>query len=209
MKIETLVVGFIDTNCYIVHDGEKAVVIDPGADAERILAKAEELGVIISHIFLTHAHFDHVLAVSAIIEKTGANLVANVGERKRMCDAELSGHTALRRREFIPLYADIEIADCGALNVGDMHFEFMRTPGHTEGSMCIICEDTMFSGDTLFAGTCGRCDLAGGDYEEMLKTLKKLYLLEGDYKVLPGHESATTLAKERVYNPYMAEAMRR
>ena len=91
MKIETLVVGFIDTNCYIVHDGEKAVVIDPGADAERILAKAEELGVIISHIFLTHAHFDHVLAVSAIIEKTGATLVANVGERKRMCDAELSG----------------------------------------------------------------------------------------------------------------------
>ena len=209
MKVETLVVGFIDTNCYIVHDGKTAVVIDPGADAERILAKAEELGVSISHIFLTHAHFDHVLAVSEIIKKTGAKLVANIGERKRMCDAELSGHTALRRREFIPLYADIEIAENGAIDAGEMHFEFVRTPGHTEGSMCIICEDTMFSGDTLFAGTCGRCDLAGGDYEEMLKTLKKLYLLEGDYKVLPGHESATTLSHERIYNPYMAEAMRR
>lgn len=209
MKVETLVVGFIDTNCYIAHDGKNAVVIDPGADAERILAKAEELGVAISHIFLTHAHFDHVLAVSEIIKKTGAKLVANIGERKRMCDAELSGHTALRRREFIPLYADIEIAESGSIDVGEMHFEFVRTPGHTEGSMCIICDDTMFSGDTLFAGTCGRCDLAGGDYEEMLRTLKKLYLIEGDYKVLPGHESATTLSHERIYNPYMAEAMRR
>ena len=209
MNVETLVVGFIDTNCYLVHDGRVAVVIDPGADAEGILAKAEELGVEISFVFLTHAHFDHVLAVSEIIKKTGAKLVANVGERKRMCDAELSGHTALRRREFIPLYADIEIADSGAIDAGDMHFEFIRTPGHTEGSMCIICEDTMFSGDTLFAGTCGRCDLAGGDYEQMLATLRRLYLLEGDYKVLPGHESATTLAHERIYNPYMAEAMRR
>ncbi len=209
MKVETLVVGFIDTNCYIAHDGKNAVVIDPGADAERILAKAEELGVAILHIFLTHAHFDHVLAVSEIIKKTGAKLVANIGERNRLCDSELSGHTALRRREFIPLYADIEIAESGSIDVGEMHFEFVRTPGHTEGSMCIICDDTMFSGDTLFAGTCGRCDLAGGDYEEMLRTLKKLYLIEGDYKVLPGHESATMLSRERIYNPYMAEAMRR
>ncbi|MBQ9984753.1 MAG: MBL fold metallo-hydrolase [Oscillospiraceae bacterium] len=208
MKIETLVVGFINTNCYLVHDGKVAVVIDPGANAELIIGKAEELGVEIKHIFLTHAHFDHVLAVDDIIKKTGAKLVANVGERARMRDAELSGQTALRRRDFIPLYADIEIVGSGAIDAGEMHFEFITTPGHTEGSMCIICEDTMFSGDTLFAGTCGRCDLAGGDYEEMLRSLKKLYELPGDYRVLPGHEQATTLSHERVYNPYMAEAMR-
>ena len=208
MKIETLVVGFINTNCYLVHDGKVAVVIDPGANAELIIGKAEELGVEIKHIFLTHAHFDHVLAVDDIIKKTGAKLVANVGERARMRDAELSGQTALRRRDFIPLYADIEIVGSGAIDAGEMHFEFITTPGHTEGSMCIICEDTMFSGDTLFAGTCGRCDLAGGDYEEMLRSLKKLYELPGDYRVLPGHEQATALSHERVYNPYMAEAMR-
>lgn len=208
MKVETLVVGFINTNCYLVHDGKSAVVIDPGADAERIMAKAEALGVEIHYVFLTHAHFDHVLAVSEIIEKTGAKLVANVGERERMCSAELSGQTALRRREFVPLYADIEILESGNLKVGEMKFTFIRTPGHTEGSMCIICEDTMFSGDTIFAGTCGRCDLAGGDYSEMLVSLRKLYELPGDYKVLPGHEESTTLSHERVYNPYMAEAMR-
>ena len=208
MKVETLVVGFINTNCYLVHDGKAAVVIDPGADAERIIKKAEELGVEIKYIFLTHAHFDHVLAVGEIIKKTGARLVANVGERERMRDEVLSGQTALRRREFVPLYADVEIASGGAMDVGNMHFEFILTPGHTEGSMCILCEGTMFSGDTLFAGTCVRCDLAGGDYSEMLRSLKKLYELPGDYKVLPGHEESTTLSHERVYNPYMAEAMR-
>lgn len=209
MKVETLVVGFINTNCYIAHDGREAVVIDPGANAEQIIAKADELGVSIRYIFLTHAHFDHVLAVDEIIKKTGAKLVANAGERERLRDAELSGQNVLRRRDFTALYADVEIASEGAMDIGEMHFEFISTPGHTEGSMCIICEDTMFSGDTLFAGTCGRCDLAGGDYGEMLSSLRKLYELPGDYKVLPGHEQATTLSHERVYNPYMAEAMRR
>ena len=209
MKVETLVVGFINTNCYIAHDGREAVIIDPGANAEQIIAKADELGVSIRYIFLTHAHFDHVLAVDEIIKKTGAKLVANAGERERLRDAELSGQNVLRRRDFTALSADVEIASEGAMDIGEMHFEFISTPGHTEGSMCIICEDTMFSGDTLFAGTCGRCDLAGGDYGEMLSSLRKLYALPGDYKVLPGHEQATTLSHERVYNPYMAEAMRR
>lgn len=208
MKVETIVVGFLNTNCYIAHDGKNAVVIDPGANAGEIISTAEDLGVTISHIFLTHAHFDHVLAADELIKKTGAKLVANVAERGRMCDAALSGQTMLRRREFVPLYADIEIAQNGAIDVGEMHFEFILTPGHTEGSMCIICEDTIFSGDTLFAGTCGRCDLEGGDYAEMLKSLKKLYETEGDYKVLPGHEGATTLSHERLNNPYMVEAMR-
>lgn len=208
MNVKTLVVGFINTNCYIAYSGKDAVVIDPGADAVGILAAAQELGVEIKHVFLTHAHFDHVLAADEIIKQTGAKLVAHAAEKERMCDPELSGQTMLRRRKFIPLYADIEIVGGGAVDVGNMHFEFVPTPGHTEGSMCIICEDVMFSGDTLFAGTCGRCDLAGGNYSEMMKSLKKLYELPGDYKVLPGHERATTLENERKTNPYMAEAMR-
>ncbi len=208
MNVKTLVVGFIKTNCYIAYNGKDAVVIDPGADAEGILAAAQELGVEIKYVFLTHAHFDHVLAADEVIRQTGAKLVAHAAEKERMCDAELSGQTMLRRRKFIPLYADVEIVGGGSIDVGDMHFEFIPTPGHTEGSMCIICGDTMFSGDTLFAGTCGRCDLAGGSYSEIMKSLKKLYELPGDYKVLPGHECATTLENERKTNPYMAEAMR-
>jgi len=208
MKVEVLKVGFIDTNCYIAYSGSRAVVIDPGADAQGIMNKANELGVSIEYIFLTHTHFDHVLAVDEIMKKTGAKLVAHPGERERMNDPEISGQSKLRNREFIPLTADIEVNDGDTLDVGDMHFEFIHTPGHTEGSICIVCEDTMFSGDTLFAGTCGRCDLHGGDFEEMLRTLKKLSALTKDYRVLPGHEGETTLARERRYNPYIAEAGR-
>lgn len=209
MNIKTISVGKLGTNCYLVHDGHNAVVIDPGADAERIVETAEKDGVTIKYIFLTHAHFDHVLAVLDIQKKTGAVLVANIAEKERLCDADLSGGVAFGEQKFLPLCADIEIDRQGEIYVGEMCFEFIRTPGHTEGSMCIICDNVMFSGDTLFRGTCGRCDLPGGDYAEMLRSLKVLYELPGDMRILPGHERETTLSHERVYNPYMAEAMRR
>lgn len=209
MNIRTIPVGFLGTNCYLVHDGKYGVVIDPGADSEKILAAAQEERVEIKSIFLTHAHFDHVLAVSDIQKKTGAKLVANTAEKQRMCDEYLCWCGSSGGQKFVPLYADVEIDERGSIDVGKMHFEFMRTPGHTEGSMCIICDNVIFSGDTLFAGTCGRCDFPGGDCEEILRSLKKLYNLPGDMRVLPGHERETTLSRERVHNPYMAEAMRR
>ncbi len=208
MNIERLTVGFLNTNCYFVYSGEAAVVIDPGAEAEKILERAEKLGASIKAIILTHAHFDHVLAVKEIKEKTGARLISTQGERERLQSAEISGHTMLRRREFIPLLADEEVSDGSEIQIGDMRFKVMITPGHTEGSACIISEDVMFSGDTLFSGSCGRCDLVGGNYDEMMKTLRRLYELPGDFRVLPGHGDETTLSRERAQNPYMAEAIR-
>lgn len=209
MTIEAMSVGFLGTNCYLVYSGEKAVVIDPGADAERIHGRVEKLSLKVEYVLLTHAHFDHVLAVSEIIEKTGAKLVSTAGERLRLADEEVSGHTMLRTREFIPLSADMEVSDGEVLSVGDMTFEFIATPGHTEGSVCIKSGDVLFSGDTLFADTCGRCDLAGGDINEMMKSLKKLYELPGDFRVLPGHGEETALSRERESNMYMIEAARR
>ncbi len=209
MNIEAFVVGFLGTNCYLVHDGKSAVIIDPGADGERILARAEDLGVKIEYVFLTHGHFDHTMSVKGITDKTGARLVSTEGERLRLTDASVSGHTMLRNREFTPLYADVEVRDGEIITVGDMKFMFLITPGHTEGSVCIMAEDVIFSGDTLFKGTCGRCDLAGGDISDMFKSLRRLYELSGDYRVLPGHEEETTLSRERTENPYMAEAIRR
>lgn len=209
MKTETLVVGFLNTNCYLVYDGGDAVVIDPGAEAERILARSRELNVKIRYILLTHGHFDHTLAVRELKEATGAPLVTTSGERARLSDAEISGHTMLRHREFVPLTADIEVSDGEKMTVGNMTFEFLLTPGHTEGSVCIICGDTMFSGDTLFEGTCGRCDLIGGNIGQMMASLKRLYELPGDFRVLSGHGEETTLSRERAENMYMAEAARR
>ncbi len=208
MEFKTLVVGFINTNCYILDDGHHAVVIDPGAGADKILNEIESRGLSLEYIFLTHAHFDHVLAVNEVVKATGAKVVAHRNERYRLSDAEVSGHTVLKTRKFEPVFADIEIEDGAQIDVGEMHFEFVLTPGHTEGSVCIICEDMMFTGDTLFYGNCGRCDLIGGDYNEMLKSLRRLYELSGDYKVYPGHGESTMLSHERGSNIYMAEAIK-
>ena len=209
IKIKTIPVGNLGTNCYIAYSGETAVVIDPGADAEKILREAGKLGVSVSYIFLTHAHFDHILAVNELKRSTGAAVVVGKGEKERLSSAYLSGLSMMGTGELEPITADMEIADRDTLDVGDMHFEFLHTPGHTEGSHCIFCEDAMFSGDTLFAGTFGRCDLPGGDIADMFSSLKKLYLLPGDFKVYPGHGEITLLSEERIFNPYMAEAMRR
>ena len=209
MEIKTIPVGRLETNCYLAYDGENAVVIDPGADAEKIMTEVKKLGVQVSHIFLTHAHFDHTLAVNEIKASTGAKFVVGKAEGERLSSAYLSGLSLMGVGDFEPIEADVEISDGDTMDVGSMHFEFLHTPGHTEGSFCIFCDGVMFSGDTLFAGTCGRCDLPGGDIEEMFSSLKKLYLLPGDYKVYPGHGESTLLSEERIFNPYVAEAMRR
>ncbi len=208
MNVKTVSVGLLGTNCYIAYSADSAVIIDPGAEPEKILCEVEKLGVTVSHIFLTHAHFDHVMAASEIMEKTGAALCASVFERKRLHDRELSGISMIGGYDFTPLACDVEIEDGAVISVGDMSFKFLLTPGHTEGSLCIFCDDTVFSGDTLFAGSCGRCDLGGGSFENMMKSLKLLYEIDGDYKVLPGHGGATSLEYERKRNPYIAEAIR-
>lgn len=207
MELTTLVVGFINTNCYVLNDGKHAVVIDPGAGADKILEIIETKSLTLDYIFLTHAHFDHVLAVNELKEKTGAKVVVHEAEVYRLSDAEASGHTILKTRKYEPIKADIEISDGFSTDVGEMHFEFISTPGHTEGSVCIISGNMIFSGDTLFFDTCGRCDMIGGNYGDMLKSLKRIYQLPGDYDVFPGHGESTTLMREREKNIYMSEAM--
>ncbi|MBR5543135.1 MAG: MBL fold metallo-hydrolase [Oscillospiraceae bacterium] len=208
MTVETLPVGYLGTNCYIVHDGKAAVVIDPGDDVEKILETVRGLSLSVKYIFLTHAHFDHTLAAAGTAEMTGAVICAASGEFARLSDPVLSGSESFPFAKFIPLSVEFELSEKTSLKVGELSFEFIETPGHTEGSICIVCGDTIFAGDTLFYGSCGRCDLPGGNFEDMMKSLKKLYELPGDFKVLPGHGEATTLSRERRYNPYMAEAVR-
>ena len=210
MKILTIPVGSLQTNCYLVIDeiSGKGFVADPGDNAEKILDAVARENVDVEYVILTHAHFDHILAAREVVEKCSAKLVVCDNEVPALSDPELACYRAFGLPEFNPLIHDIAVSDGDELYVGELKLEFLNTPGHTKGSMCIIAENAIFSGDTLFADSCGRCDFPGGDWREMLLSLKRLAELDDDYEVYSGHGESTTLEVERKFNPYVREAMR-
>ena len=194
IQIHTLTLGLYQTNCYIVHnEGSKAcIVIDPGYDANTILNRTALLGLEIEAILLTHGHFDHVGAVRQIAADTDCKVYLH--------ENELSLPAAMTDG---PLYyTDLYSAE-GTLSVAGLDIKILHTPGHTPGSVCLMIADAIFSGDTLFAGSMGRCDFPGSNIFDMRKSLRKLRDLPGDYRVFPGHAEDTTLEFERKTNPYL------
>ena len=210
LNIQTMTLGSYQTNCYLVwgQDSDSCVVIDPGYEPQTILLQAKKLGKTIEAILLTHGHFDHVMAAPGIQKATGAKLYIHKNDEPDLAP-EVAGHRGYLREPYVMPRVDGHLEEGGEVQVGDLTFRVLHTPGHTLGSCVLLCEDLMFSGDTLFAGTCGRCDLAGGSLEQMFASLKKLAQLEGDYKVLPGHMEASTLETERQTNPYVLEGLNR
>lgn len=200
MNVLTLPVGFYEENCYVVWDTAPgpAAVIDPGGKPEAILEALREHGLTLSHILLTHGHFDHFLAAPALQRVTGAPLFMHRLDRDSLScvPAPMNiGYTAP---------ADIRTADGGdTVAVGALTLTFRHMPGHSPGSCFILCEDVIFSGDTLFHGDVGRVDLKGSDPEAMKRTLAEIAAWPGDARVCPGHEEETTLAEEKARNPYL------
>ncbi len=194
MEIRTFPVGSYQTNCYIVwgDDADSCVVIDPGYEPEYLLEQVRCLGKKLQAILLTHGHFDHVGGVKALAQQTGC--------RVYICKEDLALKPALTAGAI--LYTDT-YSEGDVLELAGLRFQVLHTPGHTPGSVCLVCGDTIFSGDTLFAGTCGRTDLPGGDMLQILRSLARLAQLEGDYRVLPGHGEDSTLDAERRGNPFM------
>ncbi len=195
MKIQTLVLGDLMTNCYLVSDDAgNAVVIDPAESPERILSALE--GKRLLAVLLTHGHFDHVGATAGLMQ--AAHCPVYVHESDTALPAYMSAG-ALR-------YTDT-YAEGDTLSFGNLTFEVFETPGHTPGSVCLRCENVLFAGDTLFAGACGRTDLAGGSDAQMQKSLRRLGEIPEDLTVYCGHGRATTLERERASNPYLRGAM--
>ena len=202
VKIETLTLGDYQTNTYIVYDPatSQCAVIDPGYAPETILGKLEALSLKLGAILLTHGHFDHVGAVEALVKKTGCPVWIRESDytqqKTPMNDFLYPIHDAS--------FAEFSFCEEGeVISVADLQFRVLETPGHTWGSVCYVCEDAMFCGDTLFAGSCGRIDLPGGDRIAMVDSLERLSQLEEDLRIYPGHGESSTLKQEQLTNPYL------
>ena len=200
MEVKILPVGGLGTNCYLLEDAGRAALIDPGDEAGRILAQVEQDGVQVDYILLTHGHYDHTTAVP--------ELAAALPQAKiyiHQSDANGAGS------RLFPLAGQVEellFYDEGdELTVGGVTVRVLHTPGHSLGSVVLQAENVLFTGDTLFAGSCGRTDLPGGSYNQIMASLKRLGELEGDFHVCPGHDRPSTLEQERQTNFFLAEAM--
>lgn len=202
MTIATLEIGSIGTNCYVIADAQgTAAIIDCDGNTAPLYRYIEENHLQPTHILLTHGHFDHIGAVEEVKAKYGCQVYAAKEEMRVLADPSINfsastGHT-------ISITPDVCVTEGDVITVGDLKFTVLLTPGHTEGSICFMIEDCIFSGDTLFQGSCGRTDFPTGDWQTILQSLKRLRDLPGNYHVYPGHGPATTLDIERRMNPYM------
>ena len=194
MKILTIQGGSLFTNCYMVWNetSDKCVLIDPGFQAEQILEHVRREGKQVEAILLTHGHFDHVGGAKGIAEETGCKVYIH------KADLSLPSQLTLGT---IPYTDHFDEGD--TLDLAGLTFQVLHTPGHTPGCVCLLCEDALFAGDTLFCRSCGRTDLPGGDFRAMFRSLSRLSALEGDYHVYSGHGEDSVLSIERVSNPYM------
>ena len=200
MLIKTLPVGILETNCYVVTDEEslECAIIDPGADSNTILDYVESNNLKPVAVFLTHGHFDHFMALKAVVDATGAPVYINkqdVGSAGRGSDLKLEDDGTLN------WYAEGDV-----IKIGDCKITVLETPGHSPGSVTLKCKSALFTGDTLFRDSCGRTDLSGGSMEILLNSLRRLSSLDGDYEVYPGHAESSTLSRERSHNYYMRYA---
>lgn len=204
MILEKRNVGIYGVNCYILGDEDtnKGAVIDPGGSVEEIFKTIREHELNIEYIILTHAHGDHIGGVPQLKNLTNAKIIAHKDEKELLNDKE-KNLTSTMSCGIVEIDADEYVKDGQIIKLGNLDLEIIHTPGHTPGGMCILVDNIMFSGDTLFSGSMGRCDLFGGNYDEMQNSLKKLSELDDEITVFSGHGPATRLGIEKVTNPYM------
>jgi len=200
MLIKTLALGQLGTNCYIVTDPDtlECAVIDPGDEYTVILDYLEEHKLKAKAIMLTHGHYDHTMAAFEVSINTGANIYIN----RKDCSSDPDSTYRYCHEGNVTYYDE---GDC--VTVGSLEFHVMATPGHSPGSVTLRCQNALFTGDALFRDSCGRTDLPGGDMQILMASLLRLYNLEGDYEVYPGHMDSSTLDRERRFNYYMKYAV--
>lgn len=205
MFIEELTVGPICTNCYLLGDEQtkECAIIDPGAEAKRIVDRAAVCGYKPVMILLTHGHYDHVTAVREVLRLTGSIPVYIHPADYPHAPAGVYSPRGLGKLKEAVFYQDGDVVTLGALSI-----HVLATPGHTAGGVTLQVEDALFTGDTLFAGSCGRTDFETSSLPQLMQSLRRLAQLEGDFGVYPGHDHSSTLSRERSSNPYLIYAMK-
>ena len=203
IKVGCLTLGMLGNNTYFLHkDGEyDCIIIDPARDGEMLVTRLREKGLTIKAIFLTHAHFDHILGVEGIKKLCDAPIYGGKKDVEGFLDPELNQSVKVNKQISIKL--DHELEDGDEITVGSMKCKVIATPGHTPGGVCFYFEDDniLFSGDTLFYETYGRTDFENGSSADMRKSVERLLKLPEETKVYPGHNDFTTIEHERKYNP--------
>lgn len=191
MIIKRFTVGWLSTNCYVVgcEETKEAVLIDPGVESKReageILNFIEQNGFHIQYIINTHGHSDHISGNDVMKKATGAPLLIHESDASQV-------------------HADRKLRDGDVLHIGCLKLKVLHTPGHTKGGISLRGDNVVFTGDTLFPNSIGRTDFPGGSYEELIRSIRtKLLPLPDSFKVYPGHESPTTIGKEKKYNPFL------
>ncbi len=206
--IKRLVLTIAESNCYLVgcERTRQAIVVDPGDDADRILARAEELGMYPRLVVITHAHWDHVNAAGVVAERSGCPIAMHPADLALLALAPDITRERIGIRGPEPPRIDQPLADSDVLHIGDVDLAVLHTPGHTPGSICLLAdaEAALFSGDTLMAGWVGRTDRPGGDRAAIRASLwNRLLALPDETRVFAGHLDQTTIGSERRDNPYL------
>lgn len=206
MRVESMVLGPVGTNCYLLINGKtrEVILVDPGDNAPAIVERLNKEDLTPKAILLTHGHFDHIMAAEELSNKYGISIYAYYEEWDVLKDADLNAGYLVRKR--VTLIPHKELRDNEVITIAGIELTVIHTPGHTKGSVCFYNKEAgvLISGDTLFYESVGRTDLPTGDYDTIKKSIKeRLFCLEDDTKVYPGHGDMTTIGHEKVYNPYV------
>lgn len=206
MIIKKVIDFDMDQNCYIVsEDGENCIVIDPGCGYEKIVKELKESSFTVLKILLTHCHYDHMAGAERLKKATGAKIVSGKNCRENIKNTIINV-SKMFGDELVGADVDEVVSDNEKFEIGGMKIKCIETPGHTDCSVCYLIEDCLFTGDTLFLRTTGRWDLPTGNYEMLENSLKeKLYKLDDDIKVYPGHGNPTSIGYEKKFNMSISE----
>lgn len=205
MEVIKKSLGQMGTNCYVIWDEKtlEAAVIDPGFEDQRINAIINENKLQVKYILLTHGHFDHLGGVNQIKQLTGAKVLIHQGDADCLTDPRRN-LSVLAGLSMVLDPADGFLSENETITLGEIVIRVIHTPGHSKGGICLLAEDQLFAGDTLFNTSIGRTDFADGDLNELLNGISsKLFILDDATTVLPGHGENTTIGYEKTNNPFL------